>query len=84
MKTSYIFILLFFFVCRPALPLPQNPEPTELDTILTNTAKYCERLRTAAFHFFCQETVTETSETRTFYKKYGEPGHGLQRTGKKN
>ena len=79
-----IFVLLFSLVYRPAHASADESGQTQLDVILANTAQYCERLKSAAFHFTCEEAVSESSETRTFYKKYGEPGYGLQRTGQKN
>ncbi|MDQ1351988.1 MAG: hypothetical protein QG657_2294, partial [Acidobacteriota bacterium] len=37
--------------------------PHQLQTILDNTAAYCEKLKAAAFHYTCTEKIVETIET---------------------
>ncbi len=63
-------ILLPLFLLLAALPaqtLPAGPGPAKanLDTILEQTAQYCEKLKKAAFHFMCSEHIHERIE-RTF------------------
>lgn len=81
MKTAYtfIFILILMMTATAAAPTPQIEASDELTALLAGTETYCRRLIGAAFHFMCEERVTEAKETRTFFKKHLAPGHTLQR-----
>ncbi len=85
MRIAFVSIFLFLIANTASVTLPrQNLGQDELNTVLSKTGKYCERLREAAFHFLCQETVTEISKTKVFFKKYREPGYALNVSETKN
>lgn len=44
---------------------------TDLQKVLEKSARYCEKLKTAAFHFFCQEKIEE----ERMEKQYTAPIH---------
>jgi hypothetical protein len=43
-------------------PVRQSISPEALQKILTHAAAYCERLKESAFHFYCQEKITELND----------------------
>jgi len=54
----------------------------ELKEILAGAARYCERLKKAAFHYLCKEKITETQKPLTYRKNLStdvaaNPGHPL-------
>lgn len=73
-KAVLLLIPLFVMFIIPSSSVMAE-EKGELSTILEKTGDYCERLKTAVFHFFCRETVHETVE-KTF--KYPEKRRGLK------
>jgi len=42
-----------------------KPEDSELTALLTGAGQYCEKLKQAAFHYICQEKITETRKPLT-------------------
>ena len=65
-----IFVVFLFIISCPGLGagnMQNNNNQVLLGTILKNSARYCERLKEAVFHFFCQEVVTEKIEKKLNY-----------------
>ena len=54
-----VFLLLIF---TPGYANESILSPYPLQSILDNTAAYCERLKTAAFHYSCTEKIVEIIE----------------------
>ncbi len=48
------------FMLGIAIVAPARQPEIDMNTILKNSAEYCERLKIAAFHFICLENVKET------------------------
>lgn len=80
-------VLFFLFFCTNISSIPSSRYDliqNDLDKILINTANYCERLKEAAFHFNCEETITENQEIKEFVKEYKKSNYSLNRSGTKN
>lgn len=64
MKKKTIFILLCFLLIFSSLVLGQetpsdSSNDTELETILEKCADYCEKIRSLALYFVCNERIVE-------------------------
>jgi hypothetical protein len=55
MKIFYVVILILGL----AIVAPAGRPEIDTNMILKNSARYCERLKTATFHFICMESVKE-------------------------
>lgn len=84
-RAVLISVFLFFYANISSIPSTQyNISQEELNKILSNTENYCKRLKEAAFQFTCKETITETFETKEFFKKYRKPGYSFKSSDTKN
>ena len=63
LKTN-ILVMVVLILVLPLFPRQQDPEttikPGEMKRILKGAGEYCEKVKKAAFHFFCYEKVSET------------------------
>lgn len=62
MKLPIIFLIIYW-ICASCFSQEriQGQASTEMAAILAGTAGYCDKLRQAAFHYFCTEKVVEKS-----------------------
>lgn len=72
-----IYILVVFgmslFLLNPVTKSTDN-QKSMLKEVLSKTANYCERLNSAAFHYFCNEEIEEVHNKYPEYRRWQDKG----------